>query len=166
MTIEAGRATLQLVPNFALTCGILGELLGGYDVLGRGAWTRKTYDLHDQLHSSVDISLTFVKIDSWDDERGIVLVDDREIWSRAFSVGDGSQHCGQVNGWDERDVRVGPVTVVHSADTLTLRVTSTLNQDAADESFAISDVLLDVHSSCLRGTCIPDGTRKWPHLCV
>jgi hypothetical protein len=140
------------------TCGILGEMLGGYDVLGRGAWVEKVYDLRGQMHSSVDISLTFVKIDSWDGERGIVLVDGREIWSRAFAVGEGSQHCGQVNGWDERDVRVGPVTVVHSADTLALRVTSTLNQDAADESFAISDVLLEVHSSCLRGVCTPDAS--------
>ena len=54
-------------------------------------------------------------------------------------------------------VRFGPVPVVHSADTLVLRVTSSLNQGASDESFAIADVLVEVHSSCLRGECSADG---------
>ena len=143
------------------SCGIIGEMLGGYDILGAGAWVEKSYNLTDQSHSSVSISLTFVKIDSWDGERGIVMVDGREVWSRPFSVNEGSQHCGQANGWHERDFPVGPVPVVHSADTLVLRVTSSLNQGASDESFAIADVLVEVHSSCLRGECI-----KYAYACT
>ena len=134
----------SIAQNLGTThCGALGELLGGFGLLGSGDWLEKTYaDL--PTHSSVSLQLVFVKVDSWDGERGIVLVDGREIWSRAFVVREGSQHCGGELGWHERDYQVGPLSIDHVARSLTLRVTTTLNQGAQDESFGISDVLIEV----------------------
>ena len=125
------------------TCGVIGEMLGGYAILGHGDWVEKAY-VGLPTHRSVSVELVFVKIDSWDGESGIVMVDGTEVWTRSFTLGEGSQTCGAQYGWHEREFQVGPLAVPHTASTLTLRVTSTLNQGAADESYGISDVLIEV----------------------
>jgi hypothetical protein len=125
------------------SCGVIGEMLGGYGILGQSDWVEKAY-VGLPAHVSASVELVFVKIDSWDGENGVVLVDGTEVWSRAFTLGEGSQTCGAQYGWHERDVLVGPIALSHTASTLTLRVTSTLDQGADDESFGISDVLIEV----------------------
>ena len=90
-------------------------------MLGASAWLQKSFDLRDHPHMTATVSLTFVKIDSWDGERAMVLVDGREVWSSAFGwETQGAQHCGSQNGgWHEVSHDVGPLLVSHYADTLT-----------------------------------------------
>ena len=139
-TDGGGNSTLQLSVT---RCGSLGSLLGGFRVLGSGAWLLKTYDLSGHPHSAVELSMEFVKVDSWDDEEAVVEVDGQVVWRRTFSVEEGQRRCGNPNsGWKDRAVAVGPMQLEHTAARLRLRVGTTLDQDASDESFGIQNVLL------------------------
>ena len=125
--------------------------------MGAGAWVEKTFDLSESPHLTATVSLTFVKIDSWDGERAIVLVDGNEVWADSFGWQNrGTQHCGrQEDNWHEVDHEVGPLLVSHYADTLTLRVTTTLDQNAGDESFGIANVAVGTGPQCGQyGTCV------------
>ena len=126
------------------TCGALGVILGGYGRLGQGAWLQKSFDLTGQSHRYVNVELTFVKIDTWDGEEGQVYVDNNLVWSQDFEVSSGEQHCGGGHDWHEDAVAVGPLRVSHSTNAVTLKVTTTLDQTADDESFGIRDVLIEV----------------------
>ena len=125
-------------------CGTLGGILGGYGQLCRAAWVSKSFDLTGQSHRSVNVGLDFVKVDSWDGETGQVYVDNELVWSQEFDVGSGVQHCGGGYDWNQAVVAVGPLRVLHSPNTLTLQVTTTLDEDADNEAFGISNVLIEV----------------------
>ncbi len=130
------------VPAEITTCGSFGEILGGVG-FGSGSWLQKTYDLRRKPHRFVSVSLQFVKIDSWDGESGVVFADSELVWSKSFShsAQSGSLQCGSRNaGWHEQAVSVGPLFIAHTADTLTLTATSTLDQEGSDESFGIRDI--------------------------
>ena len=120
-------------------CGEFGEIIGGYEMLGAGAWLEKTFGLPTP-HSSAHISLNFIKIDSWDDEHATMYVDGNVWWDGTFSVDMGSSNvCG--GSWNDLLYPVS-VELAHSAAQLTLRVTSTLNQAPDDESWGLSDVVV------------------------
>ena len=114
-------------------------MIGGYGVFGSGAYIEKTFDLSDApLHGMVRVEVTFVVIDSWDGgESAQVLVDGNLVtsWER---LGGGSNQCG--GGWGD----YGPVelaaVVVTSAVNLPVRITSTVNQGASDESWGVQSV--------------------------
>ena len=88
-------------------------------------------------HSEARVSLDYLVLDSWDGESAIVQVDGVEVYNTPFSYG-GSNRCG--GGF----VDLGPQPVLneapHTSNSLTVRVTSTLNQDPGDESFGIDKV--------------------------
>ena len=118
-------------------CGSFGEVVGGYSVLGVGDWVEIAFDLSSAPHTEVSVSLKFLSIDSWDQEWASVSVDCAEIWTQSFSHSTGANVCGA--GWGEREAVVS-VDVPHTADLLVLRVTTTLDQGATDESWGVSDV--------------------------
>ena len=92
------------------TCGRLGEIMGGYERFGQGAWLEGQYTLGS--HEYVDVALTFVKIDSWDGERATVSVDGSEIWSASYGVTDAGENiCGAGGDWNEAATAVGPVPI-------------------------------------------------------
>lgn len=121
------------------SCPGFGDIVGGHGILGgAGDWVQVTFDLSAQPHTMAFVSLNFIKLDSWDNERASVSVDGIEVWSEAFSVDQGgSNRCGA--DWNDL-MRAVSATVPHSAATLTVRVTTTLDQGARDEAWGVSDL--------------------------
>ena len=117
-------------------------MLGGYNVFGSGAYIEKTFDLSDAPpHGLVRVEVMFVAIDSWDWEDAQVLVDGNLVASHQIRYG-GSNQCG--GSWGD----YGPVelaaVVTTSAVNLPVRITSTVNQGASDESWGVQSVRIFV----------------------
>jgi hypothetical protein len=70
------------------------NLLGGFNLYGKGARIRNKLALPP--HYRLKVKVNYWKIDSWDNERGSVSVDGKEIWGRNYGVADGYQNtiCG------------------------------------------------------------------------
>ena len=90
------------------------------------------------------MSLDFIKIDSWDNEEATVLIDGVPVWSQTFIYSEGTNLCetGSAATWLDEKLKVGPFEMDHDADTLTIRVETTLNEDPTNESFGIDNVRL------------------------
>ena len=131
MVLAEGRAVTTS------TCGSLGSLLGGYNVLGRGQYVQKTFDLVTFPHDVLEVWMTFIKIDTWENEMARMLIDGTDVWTRRFTRAEGKQECG--NGGHEVVVPVH-VKQEHTADKVTVRVDTTLNEPANNEAFAIDNM--------------------------
>ena len=77
-----------------------------------------------------------------DNEKAIVEVNGKTCFSKNLSAGQGKQVCGQKHGgWHEDSVKVTCTgTAVNGK--FTVRVYTTLNSNANDESFGIDNVVL------------------------
>jgi len=147
------------------TCGSIGSLLGGYQVLGTGSSVSKAFsDL--PTHSIVTINLDFVQIDSWDSERFYVYADNDLVYtSHRISKSTGTQECGSSsNNWNEFVIPAS-FTFAHSSSSLTLKITTNLNSGPSDESWGIQKVHLklasDYTTSLERLKYCPDVTTNW-----
>jgi len=119
------------------------NILGGYNELGDGDEAVQTFSTLGVPHTEVRAELDYVVIDSWDDEDAIVQIDGDEVWREEFHFWDASNNrCGP--WWDD----VGPQEVdevtAHTSDTVTVRVTSSLNQGPGDESFGVDNVRITI----------------------
>jgi len=115
-------------------CGAFGVMLGGYNAFGRDAFAEKDFDA-PQPHSLVRIGFTFYKIDSWDDERARLHVNDDLVWEEAYIHHEGEDVCGRPGAPHWKDLRVDKELTLHSTATrLTLRFTTTINSGSRDES--------------------------------
>ena len=134
----------SLEPLFTTHCGDpLNSILGGYRFAGVGAYLERSYDLAASPHSIARITLDFIKIDSWDGEAAMLLVDGEEEWRQTFSAADGEPLCGSTNpGWNEQVVKVA-VKANHDSALLPLRLATELNSQATDESFGIDNVSVE-----------------------
>ena len=126
--------------NAALTtCGTYGQVMGGFNKYGAGAATETTLSLAAP-HSALTIEFDWIKIDSWDSESGQLYVDGTLVWSKTYLYSNGTQVCGGTAGnWLEQKERI-KVVVPHTAATAKLRWTSSLDQAASDESWALDNV--------------------------
>ena len=124
-------------------CGSFGTILGGYNIIsGGGSYLEKTYDLAAMEHDQLTISFDFVKIDSWDNEAGQLLVDGTEVWSQIYGGGSlgGVAECGSdTAGWVEIKDHIS-LTISHTDDHVTLRFQTGLNSGPTDESFGVDNV--------------------------
>jgi hypothetical protein len=117
--------------------GGYGNVLGGHCILGQNAEVSITYT-NLPKHDALEVDLDYFFVNTWDYEEGQIYVDDTLVWEFEFSGGR-PLTCGGVSA----AVRAVSVSVPkHTADTVTIRVTSTVNQVACDESFAIDNVLV------------------------
>lgn len=120
------------------------EMLGGYAILGGdGAFTAQTFSLRSIPHTEVAVRLDYVVLDSWDAERALVYIDGTERYSAVFNGDDAiADVCGGIR------TDLGPQSVAiqteHLAATVTVNVTSTLDQAAIDESFGVDNVDLRI----------------------
>ena len=122
------------------TCGKYGKILGGYNVFGAGAIAQKTV-AQTPAHSEYKLTLSYIYIDTWDDEWAQVRIDGNEVWSHQHNGnGWGSNQCG--NWLSPEDQGAVAVQKAHTAASITVAATSTLDSPASDESFAIDNVAL------------------------
>ena len=128
------------------TCGSYGPFSGGWGEFGRLAFARRRlFGLPP--HEAVRVRLTFLKIDSWDNEQASVLLDGTTIGSRRFrSYDGGSSVCGLRNGWNEMIVNID-VTIQHSSPTAVLTISTTLNEGPQNEAWGFNHVSIALFHS-------------------
>ena len=83
-------------------CGSLGYMLGGYNVLGGGASVSKTFATPSP-HTHLRVTFDFFKVDSWDNERAYLYVDNARAWdSGPLHYSAGTNICGAAaTAWKE-----------------------------------------------------------------
>lgn len=113
-------------------------VLGGYDVAGKGAAASKTFTrLPD--HERLLVTFKFYFVHSWDGEVARLTVDGEEVWSRRFSR---SQLRNRVTCVLPAHVEDVEVVISHSLAAASLAFSTTINEAASNEAWAISDVKL------------------------
>ena len=87
------------------------------------------------MHSGVQIELDYFFIDSWDNEFAQIYVDGALVWRqrRYFRDASDGELCGRSGQYHELVEHVLIQVPDHTAKTLTLTVTSTLNDVSTDE---------------------------------
>ncbi|GDX81806.1 hypothetical protein LBMAG42_36170 [Deltaproteobacteria bacterium] len=135
---DAGWSTTTVT-----TCGVWGDILGGYAVIAGGTMDNdlSTYAIS---HTEAWVLLDYIALDSWDGETMYVQVDGTTQWSQ--SQNNHSTSYSEVCGWNRgyygsydsnTPVEVQPG---HTAGSLNILAGSTLDQGPTDESFGIDDV--------------------------
>jgi len=154
LTLAATNVSATLITSEDFTSGATGwsnnstslingdSVLGGFNLFGGGAFTEKTFNLSGN-QSSVDISLDFWKGDSWDSEFFQVFVNGTLLFNQSYIYHQGSQIAGQQhNAWNELLVPIS-LTFNTTATSLNVRFTSTLDQSANDEWWAVDNVVIN-----------------------
>jgi hypothetical protein len=127
-------------PSTTSSCGSFGDILGGVGMFGAAASASKTFDLHGLVHSQVRVTMDFIKIGEWDNENGVVSVAGQKLFDETFAANDGpNSQCGAVAPEQASAV---DVMVDHTANAVEVTVSSTLDSDDNDESFAIDNVVV------------------------
>ena len=81
-----------------------------------------------------------------DGERAHVSVNGKQCWSRTFHYSKGAKVCGV--GWNDETFKVAGCTgTLSKAGPLTVRVWTTIDQDARDESFGIDNVVVTYYGA-------------------
>ena len=120
-------------------------------------------------HDMLKLDLDFIALDTWDGEAATLTVDGIEVWSWTGRT-EGTNECGR--GSPDMVIRISE-EVEHTAETATLRITTTLDQGPGDESFGIDNVrIIGVQTSfecvsdavlCQEGEfdSFADGVEEW-----
>ncbi|HET8933269.1 MAG TPA: fibrinogen-like YCDxxxxGGGW domain-containing protein [Polyangiales bacterium] len=138
-TFESGSATGWSSGSVDSSCPTaFTKFLGGATQFAMGSSTQRVFDLMQMPHTEALISLDFIVLDSWDGEQAIVSVDSTELYNMSFSHGGGGDVCGA--GFNDLGLQPVSSQLAHTGNSLTLQVTSTLDQDPSDESWAIDNV--------------------------
>jgi hypothetical protein len=111
--------------------------LGGYGLFGVNDFSQRVYDLQQIPHSEALVSLDYLVIDSWDGEHARVDVDGNSVYDMQF-FSSGPNLCGA--GFGDPGAQQVLSQRAHTANSLTLRISSTLDQDPGDESFGADNV--------------------------
>lgn len=140
---EKGDGTPAPVDTTSTCSSALSQMLGGFGNFGIGDEATKTFDLLGIAHTEVAVTLDYIVLDSWDGETAQVLVDGVERYSTAF---DHRNYTGNICGGSWADVGVQAVNIQaeHTGTTVTIRITSTLNQGASDESFGADNITVKI----------------------
>ncbi len=123
-------------PPAVTSCGAFGKILGGFGVAGVGmslVQVLKGLPAHNQIR----VTGTFIAIDSWDSEVGMLLIDGKQAWAQGFAVVSAGQQCG--NAWGDQAVGFGTVWP-HAASGVEVRAFSNLNEAPTNEAFAVDNV--------------------------
>jgi len=143
-------------------CGTNLRMLGGYNICGSGCFFEKTFtDL--PAHSEVFVEVMYFSVDSWDqvgtnpdgcvcglDHVRISLDGTEQVrcYPPSYGTTTGVRHtnasvCGQA-GWLDFGPFRCTAYAAHSQGSLTIRITSGLNQVPTDESLGILAVKLSI----------------------
>ena len=141
-----------LISPYITTCGT-ERMFGGYGKFGQGMELTKIFDVLP-THTSVQITFSFFKIDSWDAEIFEVWVDGVSKFSKAYNFNTGA---GNLCGWANypENMEAINIQVSHSATTLTIKMKGYVNGLLTDESWGIRDFNVYIVNSCTGGclTC-------------
>ena len=126
-------------------------------LLAQVVYFERTYDLSSISHAELTISMDFIALDTWDNEKAFISLDGVEVWywygaefwnlnyqrldpeqQSVLSDRERFSVCGQPSAPDWK--QHVSVTVPHAADSAVLRVSTELNSWADDESFGIDNV--------------------------
>ena len=110
-------------------------------------------------------------------EVGYISVDDHRVWQTRFTARKGTQVCGKGPAgprprWSEikdQQIRVGPLTIQHSARQLRLRVGTVRGSELAKTKFfGIGNLTMSTPSPCIHGRCHQqcDETSCEPYTCA
>ena len=123
-------------------CGSYGAILGGAGQLGKGAVTSKK--VASPPHTNLKLGMNYIRLDSWDNETGVVQIDGNNVWTKKgtgnwllFGV---NNVCGS-NNYSDEEWGVA-YSGAHTGTSVTVSASSTLDQDAGDESFGIDNIAL------------------------
>ncbi|CAD8106299.1 unnamed protein product [Paramecium sonneborni] len=127
--------------NGATNCGGV-PLIGGYKKFGQRQGLRKIIKLVP--HYKLRLNVLWAKIDSWDNEKGLILIDGKEVWSQSFNNNDGYgiKLCGNSEAKYLTLFKRIDLTVNHTGDQVQIDFLSTLDQGGDDESFGLRDLQL------------------------
>jgi large repetitive protein len=125
--------------NTTSNCGSFGSILGGYTIFGSGASLNRNFS-NLPPHTELNLSFDFIRIDSWDDETATLYVDSLPLWSNTGQWYSGANICGSSGAPQWLD-ELWPVDVTtgHSATSVSLQLSTTINQNADDESWGIDN---------------------------
>ncbi|CAD8069667.1 unnamed protein product [Paramecium sonneborni] len=133
------------------------KLFGGYGVFGKNTRVTKLFQLPP--HHSIQLRLEFWKIDSWDDEKFYIYLDQNEVFSQMFGASStNSNLCGnEATGivWREEIHQIN-IIKNHNFKSLLILLTSNLNGQL-DEWWGIRQFRLYIYP-CPNGcqTCTSD----------
>lgn len=124
-------------------CGIWSTMLGGYNIMSGGSLTN-TLSTYAISHTEAWVQLDYAKLDSWDGELAKVSVDGTTIWNANLYYYQGSEVCAWNRGWSGSYDELHEISEMtpHSAGSVLLSASSTLDQNAGDESFGIDNLEL------------------------
>ena len=90
-------------------------------------------------HTRVTLTMMAFSLDTWDNEYFEVYANGINIIKEQFHYSKGKNICG--TGYGDR-MRKLKISFAHTDDLLILKVTSTLNEAANNESFGFNDVVI------------------------
>ncbi|CAK58875.1 unnamed protein product (macronuclear) [Paramecium tetraurelia] len=139
--------------NVYSDCGTV-RLLGGYDGFGKGA--SATMFIQLPPHHTIQITLEFWKIDTWDSEIFFIYLDQVSAFQQAYIMG-GTQTCGKIQGETIQQISI---TKPHNFQSLFILMTSDIDETPSNESWGIRDFKLYIYP-CPTGcqTCISTDSR-------
>ncbi|CAD8189874.1 unnamed protein product [Paramecium octaurelia] len=117
-------------------------LIGGYQRFGNNQGLSKTIRL--QPHYKLRLLVLWAKIDSWDNENGLILFDGKQVWNQSFNNDNGYQVkvCGNSESKYHTLFKRIDITVDHSGAQVKIDFQSSLDQGSDDESFGLRDLQL------------------------
>jgi hypothetical protein len=129
------------------SCGTSNnKFLGGYCNFGATAVSKTWSGL--PKHSQIRVTFNYHFIDEWTGQAGYAKIDGKYVWQMAYTWCDsvlpwycqkfGINACGAE--YPDKLAQFVQADTIHSADSLTLIVSSTLTQDACQASWGIDDV--------------------------
>ncbi len=120
------------------SCGDFGKMLGGPGIFGKGAAVSKS--VVAPAHTQAKLFMHYISGDSWDGETGFVQVNGNTVFSKKGQLGVIGNKCGDWP-WEEDKWDVA-WTGAHTASPLVVTATSTLDQPADNEWFAVDNVVV------------------------
>lgn len=163
----ANRADATLPDTFVTTCNGM-SVLGGHHQSGRGVSITKSWSGLPQSEVWVLVSVDYLAFDTWDGELATVEIsgdDDSTsvVWSRRIRRTSAFQRCSEGGSYQKFAAELLLRHPGFPDGILTLRATSTLNEDPRNEAFGVTKVMVQtVDISSVPDAPDPLSSAPWP----
>ena len=134
--------------------GANGNLICGGDNRKRGSeMLQKTFNSVAPGYYHLDFD--YYKVDSWDgDEYGYIQINDIECWRKTKTqLHEGGAYLGGNGGWTTYAYKASCSITLNTVSNLNIKISSTGNENAADESYGIDNVRITQSSFRNSTTC-------------